>query len=343
MTRTNRQVLFVKRPSGRPTPDVFELATSTVRPLRPGEYLVQNRVIAMDPALVSRMRDEANYAESVAPGDVMHAYAVGEVVESNCAEVPVGQRRCARFGMQEYAIANPSLGGFPVDTDLAPDSWFLGVLGTTGVTAWLSFRDICDPRPGETVLISSAGSSVGTIVAQLALEAGCKVVGIVSTPEKAARVQTDWGYQKVLSYRDRSVAELSLEISAACPDGVDVYYDNTSGDISEAVLDHYNVGARIAVVGRMALSHLADTRLDVGRRDNNVILSRRIRKQGFVLTDHLPRMPEAISALAGMIEAGRLRVEEDVLEGIENAPKAFFRMLNGESRGKQIVRLSGRG
>ncbi|MEO1080263.1 MAG: NADP-dependent oxidoreductase [Pseudomonadota bacterium] len=343
MTRTNRQVIFVKRPVGRPTPDVFELATSTVRSLQPGEYLVRNRVIAMDPALVSRMRDEANYAESVAPGDVMHAYSVGEVVESNCAEVPAGQLRCARFGMQEYAIADLSLGGFPVDTVSAPDSWFLGVLGTTGVTAWLSFRDICDPSPGETVLISSAGSSVGTVVAQLALEAGCKVVGIVSTPEKATRVQAEWGYQKVLSYRDKSIGELSEELAAACPDGVDVYYDNTSGDISEAVLDHYNVGARIAVVGRMALSHLADTRLDVGRRDNNVILSRRIRKQGFVLTDHLSRMPEAVGALAEKIKAGRLRVQEDVLEGIEKAPEAFFRMLDGESRGKQIVRLSGTG
>ncbi|MEM6604174.1 MAG: NADP-dependent oxidoreductase [Pseudomonadota bacterium] len=339
MTRLNKQIVFVRRPSGRPTPDVFELHSENLRPLEANEYLVRNHVIAMDPALVSRMRNESNYAEPVAVGEVMHAYTVGEVIESNCPPVPVGQMRVARFGMQEYTIASESLGGFPVDTERNPASWYLGVLGTTGATAWLSFKEICDPKPGDMVLISSAGSSVGTVVAQLALRAGCSVVGIVSTPEKAAQVQSAWGFKQVLSYRDKSIDELSQELAQACPDGVDVYYDNTSGDISEAVLDHYNVGARIAVVGRMALSHLADTRLDVGRRDNNVILSRRIRKQGFVLSDHLASMPEAVNALAGLIRAGSINMQEDVLEGIENAPAAFFRMLNGENQGKQLVRL----
>ncbi|MEO0438539.1 MAG: NADP-dependent oxidoreductase [Pseudomonadota bacterium] len=339
MTRVNHQVIFVRRPSGRPTPDVFEMRSEELRALEPNEYLVRNHVIAMDPALVSRMRNETNYAEPVAVGDVMHAYAVGEVIESNCQAIPVGQMRVARFGMQEYTIANESLGGFPVDPERAPASWYLGVLGTTGATAWISLKEICDPKPGETVLISSAGSSVGTVVAQLALRENCRVIGIVSTPQKAAKVQSAWGFQQVLSYRGKSIQELSDELGRACPTGVDVYYDNTSGDISEAVLDHYNAGARIAVVGRMALSHLADTRLDVGRRDNNVILSRRIRKQGFVLSDHLASMPEAVNDLASLIQAGSIRVEEDILEGIENAPAAFFRMLNGENQGKQLVRL----
>jgi NADPH-dependent curcumin reductase CurA len=227
----------------------------------------------------------------------------------------------------------------PIDPELAPPSWYLGVIGTTGATAWLSFNDICAPQAGETLVISSAGSSVGTVVAQLAREAGCRVVGIVSTGDKAQRVQQEWGYDAVVSYRGKSVDELARDLAAACPDGVDMYYDNTSGDISEALLDLYNVGARIAVIGRMGISHLSDTRLDVGRRDNNVILSKRIRKQGFVLLDHRERMIEALLGLAELIKQGRLQVKEDVLQGIDQVPAAFFRMLRGENDGKQLVRL----
>ena len=188
-------------------------------------------------------------------------------------------------------------------------------------------------------MISSAGSSVGTVVAQLARAAGCRVVGIVSTDEKAARVCEEWDYDAVVSYRGKSVAALAAELADACPQGVDMYYDNTSGDISEALLDLYNVGARIAVIGRMAISHLSDTRKDVGRRDNNVILSKRIRKQGFVLLDHYDRLVEALLALAELLKDGKLKAKEDVMQGIEEVPAAFFRMLRGENDGKQLVRL----
>jgi NADPH-dependent curcumin reductase CurA len=340
MASTNHQVILEKRPEGAPTPDIFSVAESPVPEPGENEYVVRNHFIAMDPALVSRMRDEENYTESATPGEVMHAYAVGEVVASNWEGAPVGQMRLGRFDMQEYALSSATAGGMPIDTDLAPASWYLGVMGTTGATAWLSFNDICRPKEGETLVVSSAGSSVGTVVAQLAKEAGCRVVGIVSTDYKADRVCDEWGYDAVVSYRGKSVEELAADLARVCPDGIDMYYDNTSGDISEALLDLYNIGARIAVIGRMGISHLSDTRLDVGRRDNNVILSRRIRKEGFVLLDHYDRLIEALLALADLLKQGKLVAKEDILQGIEQVPEAFFRMLRGENEGKQLVRLA---
>lgn len=339
MNSVNHQIIFDKRPKERPTEEVFSFSQSPIPAPEEQQFLIRNHYIAMDPALVSRMRDEPNYTESVNPGEVMHAYCVGEVVASNWEGAPVGQMRFGRFDMQEYFLGSADKAGMLIDTDLAPASWYLGVLGSTGATAYLSFKDICDPAAGETVVISSAGSSVGTVVAQLAREAACRVVGIVSTEDKAAKVRDQWGYDAVVSYRDKSVEQLAADLNAVCPNGIDVYYDNTSGDISEALLELYNVGARIAVIGRMALSHLSDTRLDIGRRDNNVILSRRIRKQGFVILDHFGRMREAALALAELIKDGKLQVQEDVLDGIERAPEAFFRMLRGENKGKQLVRL----
>ncbi len=339
MTDINHQILFVERPTGAPTPDVFSQVQNSIPEPAAGEFLLRNHYISMDPALVSRMRDEENYVESVTPGEVMHAYTVGEIIASNREDAPVGQMRFGRFDMQEYALGGDDKPGTPISTELAPASWYLGVVGTTGATAYLAFEDICQAKTGETLVISSAGSSVGTIVAQLAREKGCRVVGITSTAEKATQVRADWGYDAVVSYRDKSIEQLAADLAANCPDGIDMYYDNTSGDISEALLDLYNVGARIAVIGRMAISHLNDTRLDTGRRDNNVILSKRILKQGFVLLDHQDRMLEALMALAELIKAGKLKVQEDILQGIEQVPSAFFRMLKGENQGKQLVQL----
>lgn len=334
----NRQVIFTQRPSATPTADVFEFSQSPMPVPEAGEFVVQNHYIAMDPALVSRMRDEDNYVECVNPGDVMHAYAVAKVVTSENVDAPVGQWRLGRFDMQQYALCKSTGASNPISAELAKPSWFLGALGTTGATAYLSFTQICQAKVGDTVVISSGASSVGSLVAQLAKQAGCRVVAIVSTEQKARDVKR-FGYDAAVSYRDKTVAQLGQGLAAVCPDGIDIYYDNTSGDISEALLDHYNIGARIAVVGRMAISHLSDTKADIGRRDNNVILSKRIKKQGFVLLDHMNEMGEALMALVGLLKSGELIVEEDILQGFDNIPNAFFRMLKGENQGKQLVQL----
>ena len=212
-------------------------------------------------------------------------------------KVKVGDVLLGRFDMQEYALCDDAITYSKVNVGLAEASWYLGTVGVTGATAYFGLLEIGQPKVGETVVVSSGASSVGSTVAQLAKMKGCRTVGIVSTDDKAERTRARYGYDAVLSYRGKSVEALTTELGAVCPNGIDIYFDNTGGDISEALLDLYNDFARIVVCGRVAISHLADTHLDRGRRDHNVMLTKRIRKQGFVLLDYRVRMPEALSLI----------------------------------------------
>jgi NADPH-dependent curcumin reductase CurA len=340
MTYQNDFVRLVKRPDGAPTSDIFELASEDVRAPAEGEFLVRNIYLSMDPALVQRLRDEDNYTDKIEPGEVMHAYAIGQVVASRCETALVGEVRLGRFDMQTYALSDDPAGSRVIDATLVPPTWYLGVIGTTGATASLALSEILGPVSGETMVISAGASSVGWIAAQLAKRIGCRTVGIVSTDEKAAKLSEDAAYDAVVSYRGKSVDELAADLAAVCPSGVDTYFDNTSGDISSAVIDLYNDNARIAVIGRLALSHLKHSHDDIGRRDSNAILSKRIRKQGMVLFDYQDRLGAVGIELAGLVLSGELRFKEDILEGIGNAPVAFFRMLDGKNDGKQLVKLA---
>lgn len=340
MTRMNTQVRLSRRPEGNLAEDIFELRTEELPALNEGEFLVQVDYLAIDPALLSRMRDEGNYTAGIAPGELIWSNGVGEVIESKNDEVKVGEIRMGHLGMQQFSIQADLALTRIIDPAMGEPRLHLGVLGTTGVTAIQALQIIGEPKSGETVLISSAGSSVGSIAAQLAKNIGCRVVGIVSTEEKAVQVRDDWGYDAVIAYRNRSSREMSEDLAKVCPDGVDVYFDNTGGDISEAVIDHFNLYARHIVVGRISVAHLKDTREDIGRRDGNAILVKRIKKQGFVMFDHIDSREAAVRDLSEALSSGKLKFQEDVLEGIERAPDAFFRMVNGLSRGKQLVKIS---
>lgn len=340
MARTNTFIRLVRRPEGDLAEDIFEVASKSVADPGDGEFLVEVSYIAIDPALLSRMRDEGNYTAGIAPGELVWANGVGVVVASRNSQVAVGEVRVGPVGMQQYSLQSDPSATRIVDPGLGEPRWHLGVLGTTGVTAKLALQTIGDLKPGETILISSGGSSVGSIAAQLAKNAGCRTVGIVSTDEKARQIREDWGYDAAFSYRDRTVDEMSAAIAECCPDGVDVYFDNTGGDISEAVIDHFNLFARHIVVGRISVAHLKDTRADVGRRDGNTILVKRVKKQGFVVHDHAEARPQAIAELHAAVESGDLAFREDIVDGIERAPEAFFRMINGQNTGKQLIRVS---
>ena len=340
MSQFNNLVRFVKRPDGRPTPDVFKVEKERLRQLKTGEYLMRNAYLSMDPALVGRMRDEDNYAEKASPGEVMHAYGIGQVIESNNPKVKVGSVRLGRIDMQEYSIFSDEEACSEINLGLANASSYLGAMGVNGATAYFALQEIGQPKAGETVLVSAGGSAVGSVAAQIAKNLGCKTVGIVSTDAKAKEIIRDFGFDAAISYRDKSIEELSKDINKACPQGVDVYFDNTSGDISEAVLDNLNENSRIAVVGRLGISHLPDTRLDTGRRDHNIMLTKRVKRQGFVILDHLHRLRGASIMLARWIKEGRIKGKEDIMHGIEQTPDAFFRMLSGKNNGKQLVKLS---
>ena len=337
--KINKAIKFTSRPDGRPTSETFELTELDYPRIKSGQFLLKNIYLSMDPALVGRMREESNYADSVSPGEVMHCYAISQVVESKHPKVKVGEVRLGRFDMQEYSVANDPSDSNVINLGLAEAHHYLSATGITGGTAFFALFDICKPKKGETIIISAGASSVGSLAAQLAKQVGCKTVAIVSTEEKALRAKIDWGYDEAISYRNKTIEELSADIGLACPEGIDMYFDNTSGDISEAVFNHYNDFARIAVVGRLAISHLADTRDDKGIRENNDILAKRLTKKGFVLLDHQHKMKGAILYLAKAIKQGTLKTQEDIVNGIENTPSAFFTMLDGKNQGKQIVKL----
>ncbi|MEH6516366.1 MAG: NADP-dependent oxidoreductase [Halioglobus sp.] len=336
----NKLVRFVKRPNGRPDPSIFAMNEEETPEVSDGSFLLRNAYLSMDPALVSRMRDEDNYAEQVNPGDVMQCYGIGQVIASKHPQVKVGEIRFGPTQMQEYTLSSSAEDFKSLNLGLAEATWYLSAVGITGATAYFSLFDLGKPKVGETVLISAGGSSVGSMVAQLAKIQGCRTVAIVSTDEKAQQVKQDWGYDATVSYRGKSIAALSADIGNACPEGVDIYYDNTSGDISEAVLDHYNIFARSLVIGRLGISHLNDTREDVGRRENNTILTKRIHKQGFVLFDYMDRLKGAFIQMAKWVRQGDIEIQEDIVQGIENAPAAFFAMLDGTSKGKQLIKLA---
>ncbi|WP_372864602.1 NADP-dependent oxidoreductase [Spongiibacter sp.] len=336
----NRLVRFIKRPAGKPTPDIFEIDEEPLRELGPGEFLARNCYLSMDPALVGRMRDESNYAGQVNPGDTMQAYGISQVIASRNSKVKVGTVLLGLCGMQQYIISDDSDGFSKINLGLADATAYLSAVGITGATAYFGLLDIGKPRAGETLLISAGASSVGSITAQIGKSLGLRTVAIVSSDDKAEQVKRDWGYDAAVSYRGKSIEQLSADLAEACPHGVDIYYDNTSGDISEAVLDHFNDHARHVVIGRLGISHLNNTRDDTGRRDNNTILAKRIRKQGMVLLDYKPKMRAAVLQLAKWLRQGDIQVQQDVLEGIDRCPEAFFRMLSGDSQGKQLVKLA---
>ncbi len=340
MSRSNKTIRLIKRPEGKPTAEVFGFKESPLQSLKDGEYLMRNVYLSMDPALIGRMRDEDGYTENVTLGDVMHAYGIAQVIESKNPKVKVGSVRLGQVNMQQYAIFSDPEACKELNLGLASATDYLSAVGLTGTTAYFVLNEIAKPKAGETVLISSGGSSVGGVAAQMCKSLGCKTVAIVSTDEKAQQVKRDFSYDAAVSYRGKSIERLCSDIKQVCPEGVDVYFDNTSGDISEAVMDNLNLYARIALVGRMAISHLADTRKDIGRRDESILLTKRIKKQGFVLLDYQDRLKGAILYLARQVKDGEIKTKFDVMEGMEQIPTAFSRMLDGKSDGKQLVKLA---
>lgn len=340
MPQANKVVKFVTRPTNKPDASVFEIVDEELTHLTSGQYLMRNIYLSMDPALVGRMRDEDNYAEKVNLGETMHAYGIAQVIQSKNDKVKVGEIRLGRIDMQEYSVMSDASASTVINVGLADANWYLSAVGITGATAYFALNEIGKPKAGETVLISSGGSSVGSLAGQIANQMGCTTVAIVSTDEKAEQVKLDFSYDNAISYRGKSIDQLSADIQKVCPQGVDVYFDNTSGDISEAVLDQLNDNARIAVVGRLGISHLACTRDDVGRRDHNILLTKRVKKQGFVILDYQDRMKGALIRLARWVKEGQITGLEDRMQGIDSVPEAFFKMLDGKSSGKQIVQLA---
>jgi NADPH-dependent curcumin reductase CurA len=328
----NRAVTLASRPTGFPSEENFEVVESQVPEPGPGEVLVRVRWTSVDPYQRGRMSTARSYAKPVEVGEVMTAQSAGEVVESNDPRFEPGDLVVGTLGWQEYAVARAgTLRKLP---DGMPPQMALHVLGTNGLTAYFGLFDVGQPRPGDTVVVSGAAGAVGQVVGQLAKIAGCRAVGIAGGPEKKADLLDYYGFDAAIDYKSEDVRAALKE---ACPDGVDVYFDNVGGECSQAVCARLNLHARIAICGQVSQYNLERPEPTF---HPGLLIVHRARMEGFLVNDYAHRFGEAIPRLAAWVAEGRIRYREDVVEGIERAPEAFLRMLRGENQGKQLVRVS---
>jgi NADPH-dependent curcumin reductase CurA len=331
---TNRQVRLRARPEGIPQAEHFEIVAAPVPELGAGEFLVRNDFLSVDPAMRGWVSAVANYSQPVEIGEVMRSFAAGEVVASRHAGYAVGERVMGLLGWQEFATSDGRQITRKVKEADLPLSASLGILGLNGVTAYLALLDVGAPRPGETVVVSTAAGAVGATVGQIARLAGCRTVGLAGGAMKVALCREAFGYDAAIDYK---AGNLDAALADACPRGIDVYFDNTAGPISDAVLRHLAVGARVVICGTASVASWDPP--PTGPRVERHLLVKRARMQGFIVFDHQHRFEEAVAHLADWARAGKLRYREDILEGIEQAPGAIAGLYRGENLGKRLIRL----
>jgi NADPH-dependent curcumin reductase CurA len=327
----SREVRLARRPVGEPTPEDFELAEVELGEPGAGEVLVRNRFMSVDPYMRGRMNAARSYAAPYEVGKVMHGGAVGEVV---AGEGEPGSLVVHQAGWREAALLDASHVRPASVPDGVSASALLGALGMPGLTAWVGLTEIAPAAAGETVFVSAAAGAVGSVAGQLAKARGCRVIGSAGAPEKVAYVRDELGFDAAFSYHD----DVAAALAEAAPDGIDVYFDNVGGPQLEAAIGVLNQGGRIALCG--AVSQYNATEPAPGPRNLGLLVGKRGRMRGFIVTDHADRAPEFHAEVGELVADGRLQMPETIVEGgIEAAPGAFVGMLRGEYLGKVVVRL----
>jgi NADPH-dependent curcumin reductase CurA len=302
--------------------------------LTDGQFLVRNLFLSVDPAQRGWVSASANYSDPVPLGGVMRSLAVGVVEVSHNPRIGIGDHLYGWFGWQDFCVASEAQVVRKVVPGEGPISTALGVLGITGITAYLALTEVGQPKSGETVLVSTAAGAVGSIAGQIARRLGCHVVGLTGSAEKVSRCVAEFGYHTAIDYKAGLSADL---LWTHCPSGVDVYFDNTSGEIADAVWPLLNVRGRIVQCGTASVP--AWDPLPPGPRRDRAILVKRLRHEGFIIFDHVARFPAATAQLATWMREGVLTYREDVEHGLDRAPEALAALYRGENQGKKIIEL----
>ena len=329
----NQTILLASRPSGTPTTDNFRFETSAVPAAAAGQVLLKTLYVSVDPYMRGRMNAGKSYVAPFEVGQPMAGGMVAEVVESHVEQLPVGSVVVGNLPWQQYSLSDGK-GLQRIPTGPAPVSYFLGLLGMPGLTAYFGLLDICQPKSGETVVVSGAAGAVGMIVGQLAKIKGARVIGTAGSDEKVAYLKK-LGFDEAINYK---TADIPKALAAAAPNGVDCYFDNVGGAITDAVYDLLNKHARIALCGQ--ISSYNDAEAPIGPRPEGKLLKTSAKLQGFIVSDYLPQWPEGVKQLMEWYSQGQLQTEETITEGFDQITAAFLGLFKGENTGKASVKVA---
>jgi NADPH-dependent curcumin reductase CurA len=334
----NQQILLDNRPTGEAAASNFMLVSSDTPPLQDGQVLVRHHYLSLDPYMRGRMSDAKSYAAPQPLGQVMLGGTAGEVVESRSPKFQPGDKVVGMGGWQQYSVVDADQPGAlrKVDTMHVPLSHYLGAVGMPGVTAWYGLVKIIEPQAGQTLVVSAATGAVGSAFATLSKARGCRTVGIAGGPDKCQYAVDELGFDACIDYKlHADAASLSKALRDACPDGIDGYFENVGGMVLDAVLPRMNAFGRIALCGMIAGYDGRPMPLAYPA----LILTNRLKLQGFIVSEHMEVWPEALKELGTLVGSGKLRPRESVAQGIEAAPEAFLGLLKGKNFGKQLVKL----
>jgi len=335
MAIVNRKMVLASRPVGMVTEDNFRLEEEEVRELVDGEVLLKTLYLSVDPYMRGRMSDRKSYADPVGIGQVMTGEIVTRVEQSKNPKHQVGDVVVARLGWQEYAISDGT-GLRRIDPSAAPVSTGLSVLGMVGETAYFGLLDVCKAKEGDTIVVSGAAGAVGSVVGQIAKIKGCRAVGIAGSDEKVKWINEELGFDAGINYKTSE--HLVKDLAKHCPDGINGYFDNVGGPITDAVFPLLAQNSHIAICGQISMYNSAEA--EMGPRFLWNLIMKRATIRGFLVFDYFDRFPEALKDLTEWVTSGKIKYRENVIEGLENAPKAFIGLFHGDNIGKQLVHVS---
>ncbi|MEO7314685.1 MAG: NADP-dependent oxidoreductase [Ginsengibacter sp.] len=330
----NKVIILNKRPVGKPTSESFKFQEEEIPKASSGEVLLKTKYVSVDPYLRGRMNDTKSYVPPFQLEKPIQSGVIAEVMESENDRFPKGSFVYGMLDWKEYQTSNGD-GLMPVDPGIAPLSAYLGILGMTGMTAYLGLMEIGKPKSGETLFVSGAAGAVGSVVGQIGKILGCKVAGLAGTDEKIALLKNKFGFDEAFNYK--TTEDLRKAIATACPNGIDVYFDNVGGEISDNVMASMNRFGRVVVCGAIALYN--STEIPVGPRVQPLLITRSILMQGFIVSNYADKFLLALHQLSEWLKEGKLTYEETVIEGFDKIPEAFLGLFEGKNEGKMIVKI----
>ncbi|WPP53460.1 NADP-dependent oxidoreductase [Catalinimonas niigatensis] len=328
------QIILANRPQGEPTADTFKKEEVSLPELKEGEVHLTTKYFSVDPYMRGRMNDAKSYVPPFEVGKPISGGAIAEVVESKSESFQTGELVLGTLPWATEAVVKAE-GLQKVKKEDVPDHYYLGILGMPGLTAYFGLMDIGKPKAGETVVVSGAAGAVGLVVGQIAKIQGCRVVGIAGSDEKIQMLKEQFGYDEGINYKTNK--DLKAAVAAACPDGVDVYFDNVGGEVSDAVIMNLNFHARIPLCGQISLYNASGT--PTGPRIQPMLLTRSVLMKGFIVRNYQDKFPEGIQQLSTWVKEDKLKFTETIIQGFERLPEAFLGLFTGKNQGKMIVEV----